>query len=186
MRKRWFEWNEISSVPEDLDELEEDDFENSLTFQSASYRKRLQSTSSDDSGIGIEDTDSKERDSQADNDSEDEADSCKERVTGRHILHSQELEDSLQEAAVCAYCLDGKLELWHDSRRRERVQSALFWRSSSKNLIKPYMHFREILEKTPILLIYYLHQSIRVLFENTSKTFEEGLSNPTGTKGFKS
>ena len=133
-RKRRFECNEISSVSE----LEEDDSENSLTIQSASYRRlRLQNASSDDSGIGIEDVDSKERDT--DNDSEDEADSCKERVTGRHILHLQELEDSLQEAAVCAYCLDEKLELWHDSRRRQGIQSALFWRSSSKNLIKPYM-----------------------------------------------
>ena len=38
-------------------------------------------------------------------------DSCEERATGRHILHSQELDDSLQEAAMCVYCLDGKLEL---------------------------------------------------------------------------
>ena len=51
------------------------------------------STSSDDSGIAIEDADSEERDT--DHDSEDETDSCEERVTGRHILHLQELEDSL-------------------------------------------------------------------------------------------
>ena len=66
-----------------------------------------------------------------DNDSEDETDSCEEKVTGRHILHSQELEDSLQEAAVCAYRLDGKLELWQDSTRRQGLRSALFWRCSN-------------------------------------------------------
>ena len=111
-RKRGFEWNEKSSVPEDLDTLEEES-ESSPTIHNASYRKlRLLSTSSDDSGIAIEDVDSEERDT--DHDSEDETDSCEKRVTGRHILHSQELEDSLQEAAVRAYCLDGKLELWQE------------------------------------------------------------------------
>ena len=55
----------------------------------------------DDSGIAIEDADSEQRDT--DHDSKDVNDSCEERVTGRHILHSQELEDSLQEAAMCAY-----------------------------------------------------------------------------------
>ena len=89
------------------------------------------STSSDDSGIAIEDADSEERD--IDHGSEDETDSCKERVTGRHILHSQDLEDSLQEAAVCACCLDGKLELWQDSTRRQGHRSALFWRCSNKD-----------------------------------------------------
>ena len=68
-----------------------------------------------DSGIAIEEADFEERDT--DHDSEDEMDSCEERVTVRHILHSQELEDSLQEDALCSYCLDGKLELWQDSRR---------------------------------------------------------------------
>ena len=117
-RKRGFEWHEKSSVPEDMDTLEEEESENSLTIHSASYRKlRLLSTSSDDSGIAIEDADSEESDT--DHDSIDETDSCEEKVTGRHILHSQELEDSLQEAAVCAYCLDGKLELWQVSTRRQ-------------------------------------------------------------------
>ena len=125
-RKRGFEWNEKFSVPEDLDTLEEEESENSLTIHSASYRKlRLLSTSSDDSGIAIEDADSEERDT--DHDSEDKKDSCEEKVTERYILHSQELEDSLQEAAVCTYCLDGKLELWQDSTRRQ----GLFWRCSN-------------------------------------------------------
>ena len=54
-----FEWHEKSSVPEDLDTLEEEESENSLNIHSASYRKlRLLSTSSDDSGIAIEDADS--------------------------------------------------------------------------------------------------------------------------------
>ena len=54
-----FEWHEKSSVPEDLDTLEEEESENSLTIHSASYRKlRLLSTSSDGSGIAIEDADS--------------------------------------------------------------------------------------------------------------------------------
>ena len=44
------------------------------------------SSSSGDSGIAIEDADSEER--ATDHDSEDETDSCEERVTGRHILHS--------------------------------------------------------------------------------------------------
>ena len=58
-RKRGFEWHEKSSVPEDLDTLEEKESGNSLTIHSASYRKlRLLSTSSDDSGIAIEDADS--------------------------------------------------------------------------------------------------------------------------------
>ena len=79
-RKRGFEWNEKSSVPEDLDTLEEEESENSPTIHSASYRKlRLLSTSSDDSGIAIIDADSEERDT--DHDSEDETDSCDERVT---------------------------------------------------------------------------------------------------------
>ena len=47
------------TVPEYLDTLEEEESENSLTIHSASYRKlRLLSTSSDDSGIAIEDADS--------------------------------------------------------------------------------------------------------------------------------
>ena len=46
MRKRGFEWNEKSSVPEDLDTLEEEESDNSPTIHSASYRKlRLLSTS---------------------------------------------------------------------------------------------------------------------------------------------
>ena len=82
-RKRGFEWHEKSSGPEDLDTLEEEESENSLTIHSASYRKlRLLSTSSDDSGIAIEDADSEESDT--DHDSEDETDSCEEKVTGRH------------------------------------------------------------------------------------------------------
>ena len=131
-RKRGFEWNEKSSVPEDLDTLEEEESENSPTIHSAIYRKlRLLSTSSDDSGIAIEDADSGERDT--DHDSEDETDSCEERVTGTHILHSQELEDNLQESAVFAYCLDGRLELWQDSTRRQGLRSALFWRCSNED-----------------------------------------------------
>ena len=60
-KKREFEWNAISSVPEDLES------ENSLTIQSASYRKlRLLSTSSDDSGIAIEVANSEERDTDHD------------------------------------------------------------------------------------------------------------------------
>ena len=107
-----------SSVPEDLDTIEDGESEKSPTIHSACCRKlRLLSTGSDDSGIGIEDADFEERDT--DHDSEDETDSCEERVSGRHILHSQELADSLQEAAVCAYCLDGKLEQWQNSRRRQ-------------------------------------------------------------------
>ena len=97
-RKRAFEWGKTSSVPEDLDTIEEEESEESPTIHSASYRKlRLLSTGSDDSGIAdFEETDT-------DHDSEEETDSCEERVTGRHILHSQELEDSLQEAvhSVC-------------------------------------------------------------------------------------
>ena len=109
-----------------MDTIEEEESEESPTIHSASYRKlRLLSTGSDDSGIAIGDADFEERDT--DHDSEDETDSCEERVTGRHILHSQELEDILeQKAAVGTYCLDGKLELWQDSRRRQGVQSALF------------------------------------------------------------
>ena len=108
--KRAFEWGKTSSVPEDLDTIEEEESEESPTIHSASYRKlRLLSTGSDDSGIAIGDADFEETDT--DHDSEEETDSCEERVTGRHILHSQELEDSIQEAAVCAYCLDGELEL---------------------------------------------------------------------------
>ena len=58
-QKEEIEWHEKSSVPEDLDTLEEEESENSLTIHSASYRKlRLLSTSSDDSGIAIEDADS--------------------------------------------------------------------------------------------------------------------------------
>ena len=126
-RKGSFEWAKTSSVPEDTIEEEE-----SPTIHSASYRKlRLLSTGSDDSGIAMGDADFEERDT--DHDSEDETDSCEERVTGRHIMHSQELEDSLREAAVCAYCLDGKLELWQDSRRRQGLQSALFWRCSNED-----------------------------------------------------
>ena len=60
-RKRGFEWHEKCSVPEDLNTLEEEESENSLTIYNASYRKlRLMSTSSDDSGIAIEDADSEE------------------------------------------------------------------------------------------------------------------------------
>ena len=126
-RKRVFEWEKTSSVAEDLDTIEDEESGKSPTIHSACYRKlrlpRL-STGSDDSGIGIEDSDFEERDT--DHDSEDETDSCEERVSGRHILHSQELEDSLQKAAVCAYCLDGKIEQWQDSRRRQGLRSALF------------------------------------------------------------
>ena len=125
-RKRGFEWHEKSSVPEDLDTLEEEESENSLTIHSASYRKlRLLSTSLDDSGIAIEDADSEESDT--DHVSEDETDSCEEKVTGRHILHSQELEDSLQEAAVCAYCLDGKLELWQLAVSNSLLSFLISW-----------------------------------------------------------
>ena len=70
-RKRGFEWNEKSSVSEDLNTLEEEESENSLNIHSASYRKlRLLSTSSDDSGIAIEYANREERDT--DHDSEDE------------------------------------------------------------------------------------------------------------------
>ena len=64
------------------------------------------STSSDDSGIAI-------GDAASDHDLEDETDSCEVRLTGRHILHSRELRDSLQEAAVCTR-LGVKLERWQD------------------------------------------------------------------------
>ena len=44
-RKRGFKWHEKSSVPEELDTLEESESEKSLTIHSASYRKlRLLST----------------------------------------------------------------------------------------------------------------------------------------------
>ena len=36
-RKRGFEWNAISSLPEDLDTLEEEESVNSLTIHGASY-----------------------------------------------------------------------------------------------------------------------------------------------------
>ena len=87
-KRKWsFEWAITSSVPEDLDTIEE---EESPTIHSASYRKlRLLSTISDNSGIAIGDADFEERDT--DHDSEDETDSCEERVKGRHILHSKEL-----------------------------------------------------------------------------------------------
>ena len=123
-RKGSFEWAKTSSVPEDTIEEEE-----SPTIHSASYRKlRLLITGSDDSGIAIGDADFEERDTHHDSE-----DACEERVTGRHILHSQELEDSLQEAAVCAYCLDGKLDLWQDNRRRQGLRSAIFWRCSNED-----------------------------------------------------
>ena len=52
-RKRAFEWGK-TSVPEDLDTIEEEESEKSPTIHSASYRKlRLLSTGSDDSGIAI-------------------------------------------------------------------------------------------------------------------------------------
>ena len=54
-RKGSFEWAITSSVPEDLDKIEEEESEESPTIHSASYKKlRLLSTSSDDSGIAIE------------------------------------------------------------------------------------------------------------------------------------
>ena len=95
----------ILKLFKDLDISEEEETENSLTIHSAIYRKLILLTSNSDNGIAIEDADSDERDT--DHDSEDETDSCEERVTGRHILHSLELENSHQEAAVCAYSLDG-------------------------------------------------------------------------------
>ena len=53
-KKRRFEWNEISFVPEDLDTSEEEESEDSLTIHSASYIKlRLLISSSDDIGIAI-------------------------------------------------------------------------------------------------------------------------------------
>ena len=62
-RKGSFEWAITSSVPEDLDTIEEEESEESPTIHSASYRKlRLLSTSSDDSGIAIGDADFEERD----------------------------------------------------------------------------------------------------------------------------
>ena len=52
-----------SSVPEDLDIIEEEESEKSPTIHGASYRKlRLLSTGSDDSGIAIDDADFEERD----------------------------------------------------------------------------------------------------------------------------
>ena len=114
-----------------MNKIEEKKSEKSLTIHSASYKKlRLPSTGFDDSGIATEDKDFEERDT--DHDSEDETDSCEKRVTGRHILHSQDVEDSLQYA-VCAYCLDGKLELWQDSRRRQGLRSAIFRRCSNED-----------------------------------------------------
>ena len=54
-------------MPEDLDIQEDEESENSLTIQSASYRKlRLLITSSDDSGIAIEVANSEERDTDHD------------------------------------------------------------------------------------------------------------------------
>ena len=52
---------------------------------------------------------------------------------GRHIRHSKEVEDSPKEAVVCAYLLDGKLELWQASRRQQELRSALFWRCSNED-----------------------------------------------------
>ena len=54
-KRKWsFEWAITSSVPEDLDTIEEEESEESPTIHSARYRKlRLLSTSSDDSGIAI-------------------------------------------------------------------------------------------------------------------------------------
>ena len=73
-RKGSFEWAKTSSVPEDLDTIEE---EESQTIHSASYRKlRLLSTGSDDSGIAIGDADFEETDT--DHGSEEETDSCEE------------------------------------------------------------------------------------------------------------
>ena len=56
-----FKWSEISSIPKDMDTLEEEESDNSLNSYSASAKLRLLSTSSDDSGIAIEDADSEER-----------------------------------------------------------------------------------------------------------------------------
>ena len=89
-KKRVFEWEKTSSVPEDLDTIEDGESEKSPTIHSDCCRKLgLLSTGSDDSGIGIEDADFEVR--ETDHDLEDETDSCEERVSGRHILHSQEL-----------------------------------------------------------------------------------------------
>ena len=93
-RKRAFEWGKTSSVPEDLDTIEEEESEESPTIHSASYRKlRLLSTGSDDSGIAIGDFE----ETDTDHDSEEETDSCEERVTGRHILHSQNLKTAFRK-----------------------------------------------------------------------------------------
>ena len=102
-RKRVFEWEKnIFCTRRFGCTIEDEESEKSPTIHSACYRKlRLLSTGSDDSSIGIEDADFEERDT--DHDSEDETDSCEERVSGRHILHSQELEDRIQKAAVCPY-----------------------------------------------------------------------------------
>ena len=55
-RKGSFEWTKTSSVPEDLDTIEEEESEESPTIHSGSYRKlRLLSTGSDDGGIAIGD-----------------------------------------------------------------------------------------------------------------------------------
>ena len=59
------------------------------------------------------------RNKDTNHDSKDVKDSCEERVTRRRIFHSHKLDDSLQEAAMCAYCLDGKLELWQDTRLQQ-------------------------------------------------------------------
>ena len=57
-RRTRFKWNITSSVPENMDTLEEEECEDSLTVQSASYRKlRPLSISSDNSGVAIEDAD---------------------------------------------------------------------------------------------------------------------------------
>ena len=61
-RKRVFEWEKTSSVPENLDTIEDGESEKSPTIHSACCRKlRLVSTGSDDSGIGIEDADFEDR-----------------------------------------------------------------------------------------------------------------------------
>ena len=66
-------------------------------------------------------------------DSEDGTYSCEERLTGRHILHSQELEASTQEAPVCVYCLDRELELWQVGRGQQGLRSAILRRCSNED-----------------------------------------------------
>ena len=96
--------------------------EDSLTIHSASCRKlTLLNTSSDNSGIA---SNMQTLRKDTDPDSEDETDSCDERVTERKNLNSQELEDSLQ--CVHTALMEIKLEQCQVSKRQRQLRSAYF------------------------------------------------------------